>query len=1359
MIFLDNVEYGTLVRSLCYPNNTVRLDRDTLLFIPTTDEITFYNITNRLKGTSNFKVKSPKGLYIPKMGTYKVGATNVRYINEKINDDLKIATKNGFALSSTMPGTLQDFNTIVNNTKLATLINNKPYTPGNILTKWKALFTSISPLTHKYKYIVFTPDNTLVKLATPTSILSKDYLNQNLYLNFMYCFIYKYDEFMTLLEEEGYNVIFTDYKLTFKFDISESRQRKKEEVIKLLFSNLRRMQLGITLNEETDEENEILNFDDKALQKGIDKLDSISAKKNTKTGGLTTDDSNESTSTDKEVNDIITSNDKAIVKAKKVNEIIEKSTKKELTLPPRLEKIRKRQEVIKNRNLTDILSKLEKTADYVLEDKLTKTTADQFNKFSIADMDIAYESISKKDKIEIGESFNSNSVPLYMTNFNEKEDIVSKDTKSNLVQYTFESPYNSNERHTFTMRVPTLRDGKFLHMNGSDKVMIRQKMAKPIIRLKDNVAFTSYYNKMFINPTAGNLTKRTAIIKKFIRHLRKNNTSTVLSKWCNFTPAYSKARSNNLYGPEVLEISRYITSIIYDENTFLNLDNKTNLIAKVDSAEYYVRTHDDVIECRILDDVIETDIITVFKAVIDKINDPVFESFYTFIKEKPSTNRVYSKCTLMNQNIPLLLVALHSCDENLLLILDRLKTDYDLEYTIKPITQDKKEKFTDDRLDTDRFEFSDFVLDVKYNGVANRSLLVYLHTLDLSSYDSLNLTGLVESCLDSSNLIMYMDNFRDLFIDPITFNVMNDLGIPSDYTGALIYCNYLLFNYDRSMSDISLKNERMPSNAEIIQGISYKVMADAYVKFANRKRRGSTKATFSVEKDAVINYLNVLPNVEESSKINPVQHVDKTLTISNKGISGINNKRSNVLEKRMWDKSFYGIMSDVSPYNESTGVTKHLSVNPNITDIRGYFKSLGPDEVAPDQLMSVSEALGTFSQKHDSSPRTAMGMQQFNHLMGVQGAEPSLVTYGMDESLSQLDTDFCHKMEQDGEIISVNDRFIKVKYVDGKESLFAIDEIERNAAKAFFIPNKMKINSKLNIKEGVKLKKDDIIAYNENVYKEVGDDVVFMSGPIVNVALANTKYSYEDAILVSEVLADKLSAKTLKRIAIKIHPKNKIVYAIDNLSNIKAGDFVFKYSEDTGSEYMNDLYDLNALDDFLLKTKKSSYNGTIKDIYVYHKLSQAEEETMDITVKNFFNKIHKLYQMKYDTNKLEQNIPKYEVNRIVEHVTKFTDNRKNKVNGDTVDKGEILIEYFIEVEQNFSIGDKLTVGNTALKGVVSKVIDIDQRPIGVETKRPIDAILSPYSPLSRMIYSLLLNGLLTASMQEFNKNIKKLVDK
>ena len=88
-----------------------------------------------------------------------------------------------------------------------------------------------------------------------------------------------------------------------------------------------------------------------------------------------------------------------------------------------------------------------------------------------------------------------------------------------------------------------------------------------------------------------------------------------------------------------------------------------------------------------------------------------------------------------------------------------------------------------------------------------------------------------------------------------------------------------------------------------------------------------------------------------------------------------------------------------------------------------------------------------------------------------------------------------------------------------------------------------------------------------------------------------------------------------------------------------------------------------------------------------------------------------------------------------------------------------LIEYFIEVEQNFSIGDKLTVGNTALKGVVSKVIDIDQRPIGVETKRPIDAILSPYSPLSRMIYSLLLNGLLTASMQEFNKNIKKLVDK
>ena len=71
-----------------------------------------------------------------------------------------------------------------------------------------------------------------------------------------------------------------------------------------------------------------------------------------------------------------------------------------------------------------------------------------------------------------------------------------------------------------------------------------------------------------------------------------------------------------------------------------------------------------------------------------------------------------------------------------------------------------------------------------------------------------------------SKHIMNMENYRDFFIDPVaTASVMEDMGIPSDYGEALIYANSLLFNADREISEVSIKNERMPSNEEIIQGV------------------------------------------------------------------------------------------------------------------------------------------------------------------------------------------------------------------------------------------------------------------------------------------------------------------------------------------------------------------------------------------------------------------------------------------------------------------------------------------------------------------------------------------------------------
>jgi SUMO ligase MMS21 Smc5/6 complex component len=161
-------------------------------------------------------------------------------------------------------------------------------------------------------------------------------------------------------------------------------------------------------------------------------------------------------------------------------------------------------------------------------------------------MDSQYGEIAAKDRLAIGESFSTNAIPLYLTNYNEKIDMDSTDTKCKIVKFQFESPHNDADKYSFSMRVPELRDGKFLHLNGSDKVMIRQKLAKPIIKLTDSVAFTTYYNKMFIVSTNGNLNKRTSKIKKYMKYIRKNYSNLILGRYFDFTPGYFAHRQKNI---------------------------------------------------------------------------------------------------------------------------------------------------------------------------------------------------------------------------------------------------------------------------------------------------------------------------------------------------------------------------------------------------------------------------------------------------------------------------------------------------------------------------------------------------------------------------------------------------------------------------------------------------------------------------------------------------------------------------------------------------------------------------------------------------------------------------------------------
>ena len=435
-------------------------------------------------------------------------------------------------------------------------------------------------------------------------------------------------------------------------------------------------------------------------------------------------------------------------------------------------------------------------------------------------------------------------------------------TKGKDVQYTFESPV-TKERHTFTVTVPELRDDKFLHLNGSDKVMIRQKLALPVIKLSNSVIITTYYNKVTIYKTVGNLTPFIGKVKSFTRYLKKNIRTKEYSKYFDLTPCFHTQQFKNSLPYELLEMSRYISKITINEFNYIDLNSeqltpKGNLIiGKLDGVNVECNKSNEALIVN--DEKIEP--LDLLSSMVPYINNSTLYNIYNkVLTTTNSKNIMYNKATLLNQNIPILYVLLISENYNLHNILERAKKDYGLEYRILPFKNGKKQPRLYNKYEGDEFLFDGFTLNIRYKNVPNRSLFAPLLNSDMSYFNTLNIEDLVRNEI-KSNTILYIENYVDLLIDPITKDVLKDINLPEDFTGVFMYANALMFYYDRELKEIDLRNERMPSIAELLQGALIKATYDAYETYSIKKKRGARNPSFGLEKNSVVNILNTLPNV------------------------------------------------------------------------------------------------------------------------------------------------------------------------------------------------------------------------------------------------------------------------------------------------------------------------------------------------------------------------------------------------------------------------------------------------------------------------------------------------------------------
>lgn len=939
-----------------------------------------------------------------------------------------------------------------------------------------------------------------------------------------------------------------------------------------------------------------------------------------------------------------------------------------------------------------------------------------------------------EDILKILQCLSSKSYPISIL------DISIEDTSTNqdyVNTYTIQTEDGYGKRSTLVIDVPKFKNKRFMKLRGNEKVLSGQLVLLPCLKTdEDTVQCVSNYNKIFIrrHGLSGRSYPSSDRLLKSLRKLDKNNKVKVY--YGDNSAICSKYELPIDYIDLACEINRIETP---DTTYYFNQDiyyTKFNAdIAK--GIPYAIYKSDNSIRYYNDGSILISSIIAEELLALSEDLHNIYE------KVKPANRLNYSEVSILSNKIPLAVVIGHSIGMTKMITMCTGKA---------PEFLDKRTSYDPDR--TGIIKFSDGY--IKYD--LNYSTSMLLNGLsecptNLYSLSDINKKSMWLDFLDEFGgriLADGLDNFADLFIDPITEEVCSHCGIPSDYFSLLIYANNLLADnkYNRH-TDIS--GNRYRSN-EIVAGYFYKAITKAYTDYKIQVKRGR-KVGISIKRSAVIDGILQDPMSADLSILNPLLEVETSNSVSFKGLSGMNSTRSYGLDKRTYDDSMINKLALSTGFAENVGINRQTTIDMDIEGKRGYIKKSNNDDISVTKTLSMSEAVTPFGTTRDDPFRSAMTfVQTAKHSMRTKKSMPLLITNGADEAMAYVSSDtFSYKAKEDGTVIDfAENKYMVIKYTKSGlcEYIDLSEQVKKNSDGGFFITLQLTTD----LKQDSKFKKDQIIAWDETSFSNKNgesDNLAYNIGVLAKVAILNTDEGFEDSTAVSEWLSEAMTTDVITEKE-KDLSKNTNIYSIVKVGQeVQEGDtlmlFQNSFDEKDANLLLKNITDPEYVSDLGKIKFKSKYTGVVQDIKIYRtcELDDMSDSLKKIVV-DYENgiKAKKKFYKKYSIPGANTIEPDYKMEP--------TGIMKNNPDG-------VKFVFYIKYNDKLSIGDK-TVAQSANKGVVKNIFPSGLEPFSeFRPEEHIHALYAARSFNARMVTSVWVSGGINKCMIELDRAVKDIM--
>ena len=932
-----------------------------------------------------------------------------------------------------------------------------------------------------------------------------------------------------------------------------------------------------------------------------------------------------------------------------------------------------------------------------------------------------------------------------------------------MIRYTVNYEDTSRKRHRFSFLLPKMYNYKYLYLNDQKMNISHQKLPFPVTKVSpDKCQLVSNYNKIFTERYGGNLSPLITKLKKIFGGPEAPNGSIVTKG--NSNPL----NKNRMTTIEYDDIGSIITQIRMgdrrnDTTIYFIVDEAATVIDQSWIAKAPVRAemreHGDT-----ADDCFPLAVrhypnkqVTyyflsgrsnhVYACGPNQNGDPAggedcgeLAEFLAelsaevgiisreMLKETTAGSRfVYSRSKAMNQWIPTVLLCAAADPGGLTAVLEKAQIEFEF-VEKKPTLGDEKAciAFADGYLVYNRYPYENSLL---LNGLSTFPTKNYSF-YDMDTFDAY--VQIFDTMFGARYLNEGLRNFYYLFVDPITEDILARLKMPTDFTRLMLYCNDILAD-NRYQIDSDYHNSRIRSN-EIILAHLYYELASAWGKY-----RTGRAESFSIPENCVIKYLLTANIVDPHSELNIVLELENDRLVKLKGPSGMNEDHSFTIEKRAYHPSMKGLVGMNSVPSGEVGIGRHMVINPNVVDARG-FMDLDKKDYSGSQMVTPGEAMQVFSPESSDIERLAMAISQTKHVVPVVDTGSCPISYDMERVIPYYSNDFARTAEKDGTVVSISNDILIIKYDDGTiEDVDLSKRPAKNTDGGFFVMNQMITR----LKPGDKVTKGQLIAWDPKYIneKDMFHDPLANLGTMARVAVETNGGVFEDSCFITNKFAHRITTKITRQKRVILSKYANIKHMVKLGQDIGANEalLTFDDTEDAfTSQMLAAMADEAGDEDEVIATNApviSKISGKVVDIQIFYTADPNEmTPSMRAVIEDYAKRVAKR------ENSLEKYTSTLDSKTIIHPSERLIPDSNGKVKGVKLPDG-IMIDFYIEYEDVASAGDKVSF-HSAMKGIISNVIPDELAPYPIDDpEHPIELDVSCIGIYKRMLNDVIKLGL------------------